>query len=315
MHITSITLRFASFCLLFFISIQPITDSATEKNEPLPLLSSLEKNLNNPVYIETVLPYDLHYILVLLNHGNTTQQDREYSQSVLRVFANIFKRIPCINAYSLDALIQKFPVLLKNHMQPINAQTILRQVQLMDLEMVNRFQSTVNGLLFQSLSSQYDLFKKNPEQFLNTLSQSITTIAQEEIAIEQLRSTIVRFLETALNKVVWNYEAPEESWKNIKNLCKNLEQLIEHKILDDLSDLDDLYWSLLSRYCYFLKIHATLIPLSFYEFVEKDLEKDAPKIVSLEEQESFIESKKSYFTRTILECRAKYVAFQKGIII
>lgn len=315
MHITSITLRVASFCLLFFTSIQSITEIATEKIEPSLLLVSLEKNLNNPAYIETVLPYDLNYIFLLLNHGNVTQQDRDYSQSVLRIFANIFKRTPCLSAYSVDGLIEKFPLLLKNHLQPINAQSILRQAQLMDLEILHRFQATVNGLLFQSLSSQYDFFKKDPEQFLNTLSQTITTIAQEEIAVEQLRSTIVRFLETALHKVVWSHEDAQASWRNIKNLSKNLELLVEHKILDDLYDLDDLYWSLLTRYCYFLKIHATLIPLSFYESIEKDIEDKNLKVVSLEEQESFIESKKSYLTRTIMECRAKYVAYQKGIII
>lgn len=315
MHVTSITLQFASFCLFFFISIQSITDIANENMESPLLLQSLEKDLQNPVYIKNILPYDLHYISALLNHGAKTQLDRSYHQSVLRLFTNLFKKTPCINAYCFDEFIVQIPQFLKIHIEPTHAKTILHQIQLMDLEMVHRFQATVNGILFQSLSNHYDIFKKNPEQFLNSISQTITTIAQEEIAIEQLRVALIRFLETGLNKLVWGYDTIETSWENIKNLSKHLADLIALKILDDPCDLDDIYWSLLTRYCYFLEIHATTISMQFYENLEKELDQDLPFIVSLDEQESFIESKNAYFRRTIRNCKTKQSAFQRGIIV
>lgn len=315
MHVTSITLRFASFCLLFFISIQSITDIANQNVEPSSLLVSLEKDLHSTIYIKNILPYDQRYVTILFEHGNTTKQDRSYYQSVLRLFANLFKRTPCINATSFDSSITQLPGLLKSQFEPTLAQSILHQIQLRDLEIVHRFQATVNGLLFQSLSNQYDFFKKDPELFLNNLSQTITSIAQEEIALEQLRMALIRFLEVGLSKVAWSSENFEESWHNVKQLSQHLANLLECKIIDDPCDLDDLYWSLLTRYCYFLEIHATLIPLEFYENLEKELDSQLPSLLSLEEQEAFIESKNACFMRTIMECKAKYSAFQRGIIV
>lgn len=315
MHVTSITLRFASFCLLFFISIQSIADIANQNIDSSLSLESLEKNLSSSFYIKNILPYDLRYIDTLLEHGNKTNQERSYYQSIFRLFTNLFKKTPCINAKNFDYCVVHIPSLLKKQFKATFMQSILSEIQLRDLELVHRFQAAVNGLLFQSLSSQYHFFKKDPELFLNNMSQTITSIAQEEIAIEQLRMACIRFLETGLSKIAWNCEDFEGSWNNFKELSIHLACLVECNIIDDPSDLDDLYWSLLTRYIYFLEIYATAIPLFFYENLEKELIDQFPSLFLLEEQESFVETKKDYFMRAILECKAKSSAFQRGIIV
>lgn len=315
MHVTSITLRFASFCLLFFISIQSITDIANQNIESSLSLDSIEKNLSSSFYMKNILPYDLRYINTLLEHGNKTDQERSYYQSIFRLFINLFKKIPCVNAKSFDDCVSHIPALLKKQFESAFMQSILYQIQSKDFELVHRFQAAVNGLLFQSLSGRYDLFKKDPELFLNNISQTITSIAQEEIAIEQLRMACIRFLEIGLSKIAWNIEDFEGSWSSFKELSIHLARLVECNIIDDPSDLDDLYWSLLTRYMYFLEIYATAIPLFFYENLEKELIDQFPSLFLLEEQESFLETKKDYFMRAILECKAKSSAFQRGIIV
>ena len=314
MHVTSITLRFASFCLIFLISIQSIANIANQNIDTIELLASVEKDLQSNTYIKNILPYDMQYITTLLEHGNRTHQSRPYYQSVFRLFTNLFKRTPCLNATSFEQCVAQVPRLIKKQFEATVAHTILNQIQVKDLELVHRFQAMVNGMLFQSLSTQYDCFKKDPELFLNNLSQTITSIAQEEIEIEQLRVAIVRFLELGLGKVAWSSETIEESWVSVKQLSRSIMQLFEEKIIDDSCLIDDLLWSLLTRYCYFLEIYATEIPLEFYLMLEKELDNQLPAFLTLDEQESFIETKKSYFVRTVMQCKAQNSNFQRGII-
>ena len=65
---------------------------------------------------------------------------------------------------------------------------------------------------------------------------------------------LVDFLEIAMAKLIWSPEEHEKIWENVKAISRQLEVLIQHNILNDANDLDDLYWTLIHRFCFFLEI-------------------------------------------------------------
>jgi hypothetical protein len=313
MHVTRNIYYFAS---IYFFLLPFLVCAAQQKQEEVPvsLLFSIERDLSNPFYVENILPYNLSYVQLLLNQGNLTDQDCAYAQSTLRLFSNLFKKTPCINAYSFGMLVEQLPDLLKKHVSLKKTDSLLQKSYLLDIEMYDRFQAAVNEMLFSSLSSRFHEFKKEPIIFLNSLSRTIMELAQEEIALEQLRTSLVRFLEIGISKLMWDPSDYTATWKHVKELSAALTRLMETKIIDDSADLDDIFWSLIQRYMFFIKINAPQIPLDFYEKIEQDLASNNLLLVSLDEQESFIETKKAYCMRILMDCKTRVVAYNHGIL-
>jgi hypothetical protein len=97
---------------------------------------------------------------------------------------------------------------------------------------------------------------------------------------------------------------PEKSWTQVKHIAEQLASLLDNNIIDDTNDLDDLYWSLLTRYCYFIELTATDNAPSFYSYIKKDIAHSSLLFLELPEQDTFIESKLSYMQRTLATAEA-----------
>lgn len=90
---------------------------------------------------------------------------------------------------------------------------------------------------------------------------------------------------------------------------------MDDNILDDLNELDELYWTVTSRFCYFLETMSTDLPLSFYQQIKHDLETEPQLLAEIAEQESFMEKKVDYLKRIVVTSEAKKIAFdQAGIL-
>jgi len=123
--------------------------------------------------------------------------------------------------------------------------------------------------------------------------------------MELLRQMLIRFLEVGLNKLVWSPKEADKSWESVKTMSHQLAALMEYNIINDLNDLDELYWSLLHRYRYFIELHSTDLSLSFYQQVKADIMNKNLMLLELEEQETFIESKASCLLHAVLAQEAK----------
>ena len=184
---------------------------------------------------------------------------------------------------------------------------------LYDETFVDRFKSTVQTMLYSKFSTEYDSFRQDPNLFLNQISANIVTLAQEEIVQEQLRQGIIRFCEIALSKLIWDPAAQEETWNITKKISEQLVTLLEYNILDDTNDLDDLHWTLLNRYCYFIELTATDMPESFYKTIRSDIRSNDLVLFALKEQDYIIEPKLSYMQRTLLEAETAAYRHRSGL--
>ena len=283
------------------------------------LKAVLTKNLGEvkkPEFQKEILPHDFTCFIDLLQYGNKTRQSRAYTYSLVKLFSNILKGSEYVNAYAFSTLLEQLPNTLKDYFIVRKAENYLGNKTLYDVDMLDRFKEVVNAMLYTKFTSEFEVFKKEPGEFLDNLSGEIMQIAEEEMSIEQLRQSIIRFLEIGLSKLVWSPEDEGKTWKSVKTVSHQLATLVDNNILVDVNDLDDLFWTLVYRYCYFLDITGSDLSIEFYEKVKSDIAGQQLLFLELEEQEDrLVESKASYLTRSLLQAEAKCRAYKKGIIV
>jgi hypothetical protein len=275
------------------------------------LLKSLKHDLKNPSYRTEILPNNFSHLSQLIVSGNSNNQPPAYLRSIIKLFSNMLKSAEYVNAYEFESFMNKFPAMVQPYFSLTASRSYITQPLLYDAHMFDRFKETVNNVLYFKFSSDYEEFKKNPTEFLAHVSSEIVTIAQEEVNREQLRQAIIRFEEIALSKLIWNVSEPEKSWTITKKIANHLATLVECNILDDLNDLDDLYWTLLTRYCYFIDLTAVDLAPSFYSTIKNDISSGNILLLELEEQDAIVEPKLSYMQRTLMVAQAQSQAYHK----
>lgn len=276
---------------------------------PASLLQSIQRELKDPNYRREILPNNFSYLIQLLEYGCKTDQPRDYTQNVLSLFSKLLKGSEYVNSYVFGSLVEQFPRLLKKNFMYYKPGSPTEQLALNDLDMLDRLQQTVTTCMYGKFTNEFNTFKENPDNFLDDLTKKIINATSEEMSIESLRQTVVRFLELGLSKLIWSAHDNERSWESLKTMSERIASLMEVNIIDDLNDLDELFWTLVHRYCYFLDLNSTELPISFYEKVKQDISIQQLALFDLEEQESFLQSKSQCLLHTLLTQEAKKRAY------
>ena len=152
------------------------------------------------------------------------------------------------------------------------------------------------------------------QEIIETLQHELPALS-DDISAQELRHTTVRFLEVGLNKLVWHPEEYDKIWTNVKTISRQLEALMEHAIIDDANDLDDLFWTLIHRFCYFLDLSHHALPTKFFEAIKNDIATDQLLLVELEEQEALITSKRDHVLHAVRTGLARKQGVAQGLIL
>lgn len=255
----------------------------------------------------------LPYIKTFLQQACCMDSHREFILVTLRLFNNKLKGAEYINASTFENFLSVLPNCFEKSIVIEKINHYLRNPY-GDETMFNRFMAITHNIMYQQFSTNYDTFKANPDQFLLRLSEEISEIAHAEAQVEQLRHTIVRFLEIALSKLVWNPYDSEQTWESVKSISNHLACLVERNILADVNQLDDLYWSLLYRYCYFIDVATPMLPSTFFKTIKEDIASHQILFLELDEQDPLMQSKLKHLQQVIFNTEAKALAQQEGII-
>ncbi len=285
----------------------PVHDTAT-------LFASIQKELRDQKYRQEILPNNFSYLLQLLQHGSNTKLEREFAVSVISLFSKLLKGAEYVNAYSFSSLIEQLPSLTKNYFAPPSIDSALQNPVFTNLDMFDRIEKSVTDIIYHKFTKEFSQAQNNPQQFLDDLSAKIINITKQEVSMEQLRQAIIRFLEVGMGKLIWNANDPERSWDSVKTISHNLASLMESNIIEDLNDLDELFWTLTHRYCYFLELNSSDVPLSCYKKIKADVQMQHLMLFDLEEQEPFMQSKSDCLLQTILVQEAKKRAYDLNSI-
>jgi hypothetical protein len=312
------THRFITLLLLYTLSIHSINAHSFQgKDRGLQnhadLIMSLQQELKTPAYTRETLPNDFSHFSQLITFGTTNNQPPTYLRSVVKSFSNMLKRSQYVNASALSRLLEDLPSQLLPYFTLPASRAYITNSALYDAAFVDRFKATVHTMMYSKFSTEYESFRQDPDNFLRSISNNIVTIAQEEITQEQLRQGIIRFCEIALNKLVWDPAAHEQTWSTTKHIAEQLATLLAYNIIDDTNDLEDLHLTLLNRYCYFIELTATDMPTSFFASIKNDLKSPDIVLFALKDQDEFLESKLSYMQRTLIQAETAAYRYQAGL--
>ncbi len=257
---------------------------------------------NSPRYTAEILPESLANLSEFLTHGKQMEFGREYARATLSLFSQKVKGCEYMSAYEFSTFLGSLRHLVDHYF----AESTTRAQRKQDMKKV----------LYQEFLNNFDSFKADPSGFFDTLAeQLLDAVAPEESAVsaDALRGTIIRFLETSLSKIYWDPNDPQ-LWANVRDISNALSDLQESQIIIDHDDLNDLYWSLAHRLCYFVNLVGTQLPHEFFEDVYMELRKPTCCLLLHEEQVSLIESKRIMIERVVTEQFAKKQAVNYGII-
>ena len=201
-----------------------------------------------------------------------------------------------------------------------NVYTITRDMLEHTVPAYELLQQKISNTMYNRMLHKFDYLKLDPKAYFNDLSQDILgdiNAAQDladDISVEEFRKSLLVFLELCLNKCIWSPHAHEQAWQNVKTLTGQLHQLHEAQVLKDQDDLNDLFVSILERFCLYLDLSFAEIPAKFYAAVHKDIE--AKNLFFLElEGEEFFETKAQRLSRAVTMAEAKTRAYHQGILM
>jgi len=273
------------------------------------------KTLYNKHNYAQKLSQDSSHVVQFLELSNELDLGTETVYVCLRLFYNKIKGCELVDDTVVGSLLEAMPENLEHHFVESRPTT--------DLTFVKK---NLENMLLNKFTYHMPEFRASPDTFLSTLSTEITQYFQEEVSNtekerlaretrERLRNTIVKLFEVALTKTIWQPAEHKTIWKSFTGIAQGFQNLGSHGIIDHSDDLDDLLWSLIHRFCFFLDLAGASLPSSFYAEVEKDLRNGTVFFLEYQEQDEAIATKKDILIGALLQAKAKALAYEKSGII
>jgi hypothetical protein len=275
-------------------------------------LTRYVKEIYNSKYYANFISQNGTHVVDFLELSNELNLDVQSLYTCLRLFYNKIKSCELIDDTVVIQILEPLPILLEKYFEveeykPPTLETLTKSIE--------------KEILFK-FTEHLQAFQTEPNQFITELSQTISKMAKEKLdaaakaaeekeMLERLRQIIIRFFETTLSKTIWNHLAYEGIWESVISIANGLQLLGVHGILDHMDDLDDLLWSLVHRFCFFLDLAGSSLPISFYEEIESDLASKVIFFLETPEQDEGIKSKKETLTETLMRAKTKALAFEK----
>ena len=249
------------------------------------------QSFNRKEYGKEFLPHNFSHLTQFLRYGNQLSQPPEFFEVVIRLFHQKIKSSPFVNAQALEKMLADATIYLE--------QQFPKEEKL-------SFWKDIKKLLWTSFKDKFSFLKSDPMAFFEDISDDIIQKVRIHVSSpDKLRSSILRFTESNIDKVVWSPYDQLDTWKSFKNLGTAVTQLHEKNIITDPYNLNDLYWGLVERYCYFLELTGTLLSKQTIIEIHKDIVGKKVAWLQTEEQEEGLETKTERLTQAIIETQAK----------
>ncbi len=268
---------------------------------------------NEPTYAEILSQNGIH-LVEFLELATEINLNCETTYVCMRLFYNKIKASELVDDTMITQIIPHLPKHLDRFFYTKDEDT-----KKVNLTFVKK---NLESLLMTKITEKLPEFQNKPNEFAQVLGNEIITFVKKETdraerelnkfeSRERLRQMVIRFLELTLSKLIWNPKAPESVWQSFLGLANNLQLLGAYGIIDHMDDLDDLLWSLTHRFCYFLDLTGSILPLEVYEEMEHDLRNGLILFLEEQEQDFGIQTKKETLATTLLHAKTRAYAYQK----
>lgn len=238
------------------------------------------------------LPYNFLHMIQFLEFGQQHDQNEVYAKSIIKLFLQKFKGCDFINAYAMISAMPKLADALQPYMQKKEA------------SFLTELQKSLKARFSNIFSTYYSYFQKSPDAFLQALSEQIARKTneihtQQHIDVEHIKKDIVRFLETCISKLIWAPQDAYEAWIAINELANQTQSFLQKNLITDSDALDDVCWSLIHRFVYFIDISADEISQDVFTKIVHDIYNTKLILLEIDEQEDLMTNKKDYLLQKI----------------
>lgn len=272
--------------------------------------------LKDNAYRRDIYPHDQSFALELLRNVDqiAPQSQITYLRAILKAFTNIAKGTHYITANSFNISLTQLSEILAPQMHILQQTHYIKHHIDQHVDMLTRLQTINKNILLHGFNTNYEMFRSTPVEFIDNLALQLADIAHKELELQELRHTILTFLEIHLNKLIWAPEDQEETWNLVKTIAENLAIFVELDILDDVEYLNDVYYTLVHRYCHFLDLTHELLEYSLFSKIKQDILKQDSLIFALEEQDDCLEKRIDCVRTMVMHIEAKKQALEHGLI-
>ena len=257
---------------------------------------------NDPFY-SMVLPRSSINLMDLLTYLKGQDDPHSFGYTILELFHLKWKECRWHNATALAQLLDQLPVLIGD----------LFAKKRDEKELLNNYLHE----RFYGPHGPQDLSipARDLKEFLAQLTDDMyEKVFRPALTAHELGQLVVRFLESITEKVIWNAQDGIRSWKTFKLIGYQLEKLYEGGIVPTLDILNHVIWSLVHRYCYFIELSGSALPLACYIEMQKELEEGGADFLNYEDNDKNIRPKREVLTKALLAGQAKSLAYTKNIL-
>ena len=276
------------------------------------LESFFTDQFNSPLYTDAVMPCHFGPLAQLLHFSIGLEDPYDFASRIFDIFHTRLKDCRWVNALSLSLLLQQLPTHLEAMCAPPPEENL---------------EQDIKDILYKNLFSRFTHLTKNPLDALNSIdtlgetldqivnpaaleiSELVAKAAQKRPAYE-LQDIVTRFIESALEKVVWNANTQHDTWDSACILAAQLNQLYECNIIRSQKALNHLYWTILYRYGYFLQTTKEQLAQETFEHIKDSLASGRQDWLYTPELEDFLIPKTEYLKYIVWECITEREAHQ-----
>ncbi len=257
---------------------------------------------NHPEYVY-YLPYNLSHMIQFLKYGIESGQNEAFAASVIKMFLQKMKAAPYVEAEAFASFMPEFVKAMKPYLEKKEA-NFLQEMQIV-----------LKNKLSELFARYFNVFQKNPDAFMNSVAEQIAkqtnqSVNKQHVEIEQLKKDVVRFFEICANKLIWSSKEDISCWYNCNRLAHECQICLENGVICDSNALDDMCWSIIHRFCYFVDLSKDTLSKDFYGQILHDLQTKPLLLVALEEQEDLMMKKKDHLICKMKNCRDMYCPVQ-----
>ncbi|MFH1832291.1 MAG: hypothetical protein ABH827_05845 [bacterium] len=289
----------------------------TEFNKALS--NYIKEVFNKEGYAQT-LSQDGSHIVELLELAKDLNLDTLMIYTCLRLFYNKIKSWEVIDDTVILQTLDPMPRILESHIKPDDQVNTLS-----DLSFIKKLSE---DMIMAKFSENFNFFETQPKQFISDLSTELSqAVEREMVKVKQtvdikkdetemrnrLKQLVVKFYEIALNKTIWNLYSFESIWASFMSIANGLELLVVHRIINHMDDIDDLLWSLVHRFCFFLDLQGGTLPPQFFQEVETDLVNGVVDFLEEPELDDAIKSKKEFLIDALINAKARAMAQNQSL--
>lgn len=267
------------------------------------------------------LSQDGSHILQFMELSNELNLGPETVYLYMRLFYNKIKSCEVIDYAMILQLLDAVPSLLERHFIADQDEDDVGNTT--DLSFIKHH---IESTLISKMTENFPLFQAEPDIFLSNIAQDLAHFCRKEIdsvkkdqqaavARERLRQIIIKFFDTALNKLMWTTDNYENPWKAFVAISEGLMGLAETGVISHMDDLDDLLWSLTHRFCFYLDLAGASLPGDIFDDIDDDLEMGSVAFLEYDEQDEGIISKKEMLWECLAQARMRACAYLRSGII